>query len=207
MPELVPPQLDPAWGDRLNRRELERDVRRRGRTVVGRDSWKLERRQHFVESMSASRDALRRGDWETALRLLEEERAGLRARADEQAGRGSVLRRVRIVEEPLTPYMQWRLHLLRLCGECGESVRVVPSDKIDGAEITTPLPELVVLGGGTLYQVHYTDDGVPDGAVRYTEPALVGRWQRYVQRLHEVGEDVQSYFARKVAHLPAPASA
>lgn len=206
MPELMPPQLNPAWGEHLTLVDYKRDFRQRNEAINGQDSWRLERRQHFDELGLASRDALRRGEWEMALELMEEERAELRAVADEHAGRGSVFRRARVVEEPLTPYMQWQLHLLRLCDECGESVRVVTSDMLDGAEITTPLPELVVLGGRTLYQVRHTEEGVPDGAVRYTEPALVERWQRYIQRLHEVGEDVQAYFARKVAHLPAPAS-
>ena len=72
------------------------------------------------------------------------------------------------------------------------------------AEVGGPLPELVVLGGRVRYEVVYNDAGVPDGAVRFTDPAVVEGWERYVKRLHDAGEGIQSYYARCVAGLPAP---
>lgn len=204
MPDLTPPQLDPAWGVSLIRDDYRREFREHRDKIDGEDSWKLERRQHFDELGIPSRDALRRGDWDEALRLMEELRPEFVATAEGHARRGSVFRRARIVEEPLTPYMQWQLRLLRLCDECGESVRVVAAGMLDGHEVGGPLPELVVLGGRVLFQVRYTDAGVPDGGIRYTDTALVAAWQRYIQHLHEAGEDIRSYVSREVAHLPPP---
>jgi uncharacterized protein DUF6879 len=204
MLELTPPELVPDLGELLVREAYKRDFRQRDAEIRDRDSWKLERRQHFEEQGSASRDALRRGEWEEALRLLEETRGDLLAIAQDDARRGSLFHRVRVVEEPLTPYLQWQLHSLRLRAECGESVRIISAERLAAAEVRGLLPELVILGGRTLYQVRYTDAGAPDGAIRYTDPQLVRNWENYLRRLHETGEDVLSYFARQVAHLPPP---
>jgi hypothetical protein len=206
MSELTIPALDTAWGVPLAQTDYKRDFRERDAEIQGRDSWKLERRQHFEED-DASRDALRRGDWEEALRILEEERADVRAMGEEDARRGSIFRRVRIVEEPLSPYMQWELHSLRLWDECGIPVHVVTANAVAPAEARGELPELVILGGHTMYQVLYTDTGVPDGGIRYTEPALVESWESYIEQLYEHGENIQSYFTRHVAHLPPPVPA
>lgn len=207
MADLTPPELDPAQGERLVRADYWRDFDERKAEIDNRDSLKLERLQHFDEQDDPSRDALRRGEWEEALRLLEADRAEWTAAAEDFARFGSVFRRVRIVEEPLTSYMQWELHLLRLADECGVRARVLTADALGGAEADGLLPELVILGGRTMYLVRYTGSGVPDGALRFTDPQTVQRWDRYLRRLNEAGEDVQTYFERRVAHLPPPVPA
>jgi hypothetical protein len=202
--DLRAPALPPEQGERLARVVYKRDFRQRDAEVRGRDSWKLERRQYFEEQGSASRDALRRGKWEESLRLLEERRGNLLAAAREDERRGSFFHRVRVVEEPLTPYLQWELHSLRLRAECGERVRTVSAETVAVSESPGLLPEVVILGSRTLYHVLYTDSGVPHGATRYTHPTTVGRWENYISRLYEAGEDVRCYFDREVAHLPPP---
>lgn len=206
MLDLRAPALAREQGETLTRAVYRRDFRQRDAEIRERDSWKLERRQHFEEQGSASRDALRRGEWEEALRLLQERRGDLLASAREDERRGHCFHRVRVVEEPLTPYLQWELHSLRLRAEYGERVHVVSAGTVAASEEVGLLPEVTVLGGRTLYQVLYTDAGVPDGAVRFTDPDLVGRWERFIRSLYETGEDVTSYFDRKVAHLPPPKS-
>lgn len=205
MSDLTPPALDPGQGERLQQDAYRHDFMERDAKIQGRDSWKLERLQHFEED-DASRDALRRGEWQEALRLLEEERPDAVAAGEEDARRGSAFHRLRIVEEPLSPYMQWELHSLRLWDECGTPTRVLTTDKLHRAEADGTLPELVLLGGQTLYQVCYTDAGALDGAVRYSEAALVESWESYIKQLYEAAEGMQSYFARRVAHLPPPVS-
>jgi hypothetical protein len=202
--DLRAPALPAEQGERLIREIYKRDFRQRDAEIRDRDSWKLERRQHFEEQGSASRDALRRGDWEESLRLLEERRDDLLASYREDESRGSFFHRVRVVEEPLTPYLQWQLHSLRQRADCGERVRVVGADMVAASENAGLLPEVVILGGRTLYQVLYTDSGVSDGAVRYTDTELIGRWESYIKQLYGAGEDVVSYFDRQVAHLPPP---
>jgi hypothetical protein len=204
MLERMPSALDPEQGEYLDATAYRLDFRRQDAEIRHHDSWKLERRQHFEEQNHPSWEALRRGEWEESLRLLGENRANLLAVGREDARRGSVFRRTRVVEEPLTPYMQWQLHSLRQWDDCGVPVRVVNADELGGLEVDRRLPELVVLGGRVLYQVLYSDAGRAEGAVRYTDPGLVRTWEACLQRLHAAGEDIQSYFERRVAHLPAP---
>ena len=172
--------------------------------IDGQDSWKLERRQHFLEPGFASWEAFSRGDWDEALRLIKGERDYLQEFAQDNAQREVDLFRVRVVEEPLTPYLQWELHLLRLRAECGEKIRITGPEAVDALESAGPLPELLTLGNATTYRILYTDQGVLDGAVRFTDPGVTSRCRQFIQDLYSAGEDLSSYFTRKVLHLPPP---
>jgi hypothetical protein len=210
MPELHRPALDPAQGIRLPLADYHADFDERYARTRGRDCWKLERRQHFEEQNSPSREALRRGDLAGALRLLEERRPALRRSAGESQQRQTVFHRLRVIEWPLTPYLQWELHSLRIRTEEGvEVVRIADAAALTAYEGSAgPLPELVILNGDTLFQVVYTDAGVPDGAVRFTEPALVAAWETFIRTLYGRAEDVGPFVSRMTApppaHLPVP---
>jgi hypothetical protein len=61
-----------------------------------------------------------------SLALADEMRGGIaeyQRRLDEQ---GIVQRRVWIVELPLSDYLQWELHVLRIRADLGERIRVLP---------------------------------------------------------------------------------
>ncbi len=204
MPDLKAPCLQRARGERLTLAEYDHDFDERYARILGRDSWKLERLQHFEEHDNPSREALRRGDWDEACRLLEQRRDGLREAAEQDRRQRTVFHRVRVVEKPFTAYLQWELHSLRIKTEYDEVVRVVDADRLELPESDAPLPEIVLLGGETLYEVIYTDAGVLDGAVRFTDPELVKAWEDFVRGLYDKGEDIRSYFEREVAPLPPP---
>ncbi|MDX3225567.1 hypothetical protein PV419_07600 [Streptomyces sp. ME19-01-6] len=138
------------------------------------------------------------------MRLLDEEREALLKTAQRDRERGTAFHRVRVVEEPLTPYMQWELHALRVQSESGKKVRVVTPAALGTLETPGLLPEVVVVGGQILYQVVYTEAGVLDGAIRFTDAELTKRWESFIKELYEAGEDLLSYFERRVAHLPPP---
>lgn len=193
-----------ARGDRLATAVYRQDFRQRDKKIIGRDSWKFERLQHFEELDSPSWDAFRRGDWQEALQLLKAKRDRWEKIAREDRERRSVFHRVRVVEEPLTPYLQWELHALRVQGESGTPVRVVSAERLRPLEISGPLPEVVTLGGQVLYEVLYTESGVLDGAVSFDDSGVIGHWEVFIQGLYEDGEDIVSYVDRHVAHLPTP---
>lgn len=202
MPEPCAPALLPdAHGKRLTRDHYREEFRERDSAIHGVSSWKLERRQHFEEIGNASRNAFLDGDPATSLRLLEERRDAIRAAVADDESRDSYFHRVRIVQEPFTPYLRWQLHSLRLRAECGERIRVVPVGEVAEHEAEHRLPEVVVLGGSVLYQVLYTDRGRPDGAVRYDDAAIVESWESFIGKLYENGEDLAEYFRRKSAAL------
>ncbi len=207
MPDLLAPGLPDELGDRLTREDYKRDFRERRAAIRDGESWKFERLQHFEETNDDSREALRRGDWPTVLRLFEAEREALVRRARDEAARGAVFHRIRVVEEPLTPYVQWELHWLRLSAECGHSVRVLPASAVAAMEGDALLPELNLLDSRVLYRVLYSGAGQPDGAIRFTDLSTVTNWTVNLRELYAVAEDVQSYFDRAVADLPPPPAA
>lgn len=204
-PTPLPPDIAHDRGVRLAGADYKRDFRERQAAIRDGASWKLERRQYFEEQGDPSRDALTRGDWQGALRVFDEERDGQIAKARENKRRGYAFHRVRVVEHPVTAYVQWELHALRQQAELGgNSVRIVTGESVAEAETAHPLPEIVVLGGRTLYHVLYSDAGRPSGAVRFTDSHQVGAWEAYIRSLYETGEDIATYFAREIAPLPAP---
>ncbi|MFJ2953853.1 DUF6879 family protein [Streptomyces sp. NPDC087270] len=206
MLDLDAPPLPTERGERFDVPGYRADFRERRAAIRDGDSWKLERLQHF-EEVDPSRDALRRGDWGEALRLFEADRDSVRTAAEQDASRNHRFHRLRVVEEPLTPYVQWELHWLQMRAEYGHRIRVVSSGDIVGAESAVPLPELTLLDDRTLYRVLYTEAGATEGAVRFTDAAIVTPWAAYLRSLYAAAEDMTSYFHRAVAPLPPPPAA
>ncbi|MGF1430410.1 DUF6879 family protein [Kitasatospora sp. LaBMicrA B282] len=204
----MPEPIAGAVGERLSVSEYRADFAAREFAVDGHDSWKLERRQQFAEPTRPTWVAFAAGDWPASMRLNEERRAALlryNARAAEHRIR---LLRVRVVEEPFTPYLIWELHTLRLRAECGELIRVVDAQAVARHETRAVLPELVTLGPDTVYEIAYDAAGALAGAVRHTDPALTARVTAFIAQLYAQGEDLSEFFARRrVAGLVPPAGA
>jgi hypothetical protein len=206
MLDLRAPSLPSELGERLDRAAYRGDFRARRKAIRNGESWKLERRQHFEED-SPSRDALRRGDWSEVLRLFEARRGEVREVADSDRQRNSPFRRLRVVDEPLTPYMQWELHWLHLRAEVGLATRVLLAKEVADAETAGPLPEIVVLDDRVLYEVLYTETGASQGSRRFTDPEIIGPWVAYIKQAYAAAEDIRTYFERVVAPLPPPPAA
>jgi hypothetical protein len=202
MPESA--RLGVLGGVRLPLGKYREEFRAAQWAMPGQDSWKLERRQHFREPGFASWEAFARGDWDTALRLMEDEREYLAEFSAKAAQLGIALYRVRVVEEPIDPYLQWELHLLKLRAECGELIRVLTGNQVSLHEADGPLPEIVTLGSSTLYHILYDDMGELTGAVRVTDPSAVAAAAELARHLYERGEDLAAFFERLVAPLPPP---
>lgn len=196
--------LDTAQGERLEQGAYVKDFLQRKSAIDGQEMWKLERRQSFQEPGQANWEAFARGDWDEALRLNEGHRDAVHAATQEERRRGIEFRRVRVVETPIVPYVQWELNALRVREEAGEMIRVVGPEPIRELEGEGPLPELINVGDETLYEIRYDVQGVADGAVRHTDPRLVTRFKQLCRVLYERGEDLHDFFDREVAHLPPP---
>lgn len=196
--------LDRSAGQRLSEAEYRADFRKIFWTITEHDFWKLERVQVFQEPGDDSWEAFDRGDWPQALRLIEQRRESFLDDARRMDAMGLTSYRVRVVATPVTPYLQWELHLLRLMGECSDRIRVATPQQIAHLEKAGPVPEVVTLGNHATYEILYTDDGILDGAIRYTDADITTRCREIIQRLYAAGEDVSTFFDRDVAHLPAP---
>lgn len=166
--------------------------------------WKLERLQHFEEPGDDSWVAFNEGDWRRSLALLEEREPALRRHYARMSGSGFETWRIRIVEHPLTDYMQWELQLLRLRDRLGGHTRVLLASSIAEFERNGLLPELITLGDDVMYEILYDQEGALEGAILFTGAHLVSRCRGFIQRLYAKGEPITTYFEREVASLEPP---
>ncbi|MEO3812171.1 DUF6879 family protein [Sphaerisporangium sp. B11E5] len=162
--------------------------------------WKLERAQHFHEPYEPSWVAMTEGEWHRSLRLIEDMRRAFPAEYEGFAE----FRRIRVVDPPLTPYMQWELHVLAARAEAGERARVVRASAVRRYEPSRPLPELLILDDDLMYEVLYDHAGRHLGGRRLTDPRVIGPCRAALADLYDQGEDLPAYHRREVVPLPPP---
>ncbi|MFE2847272.1 DUF6879 family protein [Streptomyces scopuliridis] len=197
--------LADATGDRLELDVYLKDFDKHFWHAGSAGFWKLERRQTFRESGVNSWEAFFRGEWGKALSLISEQRGHYERYFRKIADHGFGLHRVRVVEEPISAYLQWELHLLRLKEQCGEDTRVVGLDGIALLESDGTLPEIAIIGSSVLYEIIYDGDGNLIGGTKYTDRRVIAECKRIILGVYESGERLNSFFGRRVASLPAPA--
>jgi hypothetical protein len=191
-------------GEFLSQADYKADFRAVYSTIAGQKLWKLERRQHFREPGVEDWEAFARGDWERALELIEEDRHSTTDLQAKAIHLGISQYRVRVVEQPICPYLQWELHALKVRAERGAHIRVVPVDLVRELEVEGQLPELVALGPSVAYRILYTDSGEPAGGVKIIDRKVVERVIDLTRYLYAAGEDLTTFFERIVAPLPPP---
>jgi len=196
--------FNPTDGEPLPLDTYLADYEQRFWAITDHDFWKLERQQTFQEPGFGSWKAFAQGRWDEALRLIDAEREGFEEYFARLAKHQIAFTRVRVVEEPIAPYLQWELHVLHLRQACGERVRVIGPDTISRLETDRPLSELITLGDDAMYQIQYNQEGVLDGALRFTDRATITRCRNLIEDLYAEGEDLSSYFPRVVARLTPP---
>lgn len=164
------------------------------------DIWKLERAQFFREPGNPSWEAFEAGRWRDAIDLAAADEPELTDHFASLADRGSHFFRVRAVETPLTDYLLWELHVLRVRASAGEKIRVVLPALLTSAEEI----ELVLLGDVAGYAVDYRDDGTARGAAKFVDRGAIARCTAAIRDIYGRGEDLERFFAREVAPLGAP---
>ncbi|MER6448440.1 DUF6879 family protein [Streptomyces venezuelae] len=165
---------------------------------------KLERGQEFKERGFPSWEAFAAGDWERSLSLIGEKRSIYAQQFREAARLGILERRLRVVEFPVTPYVQWELFVLRLRVELGDNIRVLDARKISEIEESRCVPEVVILGDVAMYEVLYDDDGNAMGSNRFTDKALIQEVANGFNVLYERADDFDEFFIREISVLDPP---
>ncbi|MFF7471824.1 DUF6879 family protein [Streptomyces sp. NPDC008092] len=165
---------------------------------------KLERGQHFKERGFPSWEAFAAGDWTRALSLAAERRDDYAQELQKAAQLGVPHRRLRVVEFPITPYVQWEFFVLRVRVDVGDDIRVLDARKISDIEKDRPVPEVVILGEVAMYEVVYDDDGNAAGANRFTDRALIRETSLGFDTLYERGEGFSDFFGREIVPLGPP---
>lgn len=197
--------LDGLRGDLLTLADYVADAdERQFYLAAGHDSWKLERQQRFNEPAEPSWVAFSQGRWEESMWLLEDARKGIQKFFQEATKYHVNLYRVRVVAEPLSPYLQWEFRYLRIAVEYGEKIRIVDLERIKKFEENGPLPELLTAGTDTVYRILYTDEWEANAALRYVSPGANKQCVQFIRGLYAVGEELTTYFDHKVAHLAPP---
>ncbi|GIH10064.1 hypothetical protein Rhe02_81310 [Rhizocola hellebori] len=158
---------------------------------------KLERQQHFQELDTPSWDAASAGDWQLSLELMQ------------TAGGPELIttfarRRLRVVELPVTPYLQWELHWYRRPGNEDEQIRVIDPAAIAGYETAQLLPELVILGPLAMFEVIYNQEKFLAGGRQILAHDIIAACRADFEQLWEQGEDLDAFFTREIAPLPPP---
>ncbi|MFF2806363.1 DUF6879 family protein [Streptomyces sp. NPDC058000] len=165
---------------------------------------KLERGQSFQERGFPSWEAFAAGEWNRALSLIEEKREIYATQFQKAAALGILQRRIRVVEFPVTPYVQWELFVLRLRVELGDNIRVLDSRRISEIEADHLVPEAVILGDEVMYEVVYDDDGNAAGANRITDQVAIEETSAGFDVLYRQSEDFMEFFNREIAPLDPP---
>jgi hypothetical protein len=193
-----------AAGERLEYDDYVASVEKDYQHVGDPGFWKLERRQCFQEPEMPSWRAFASGDWFEAVRLAQELRPALEAEYRQDAELGIRSWWIKVVEFPISPYIQWAFEPLRVRAQSGERMRVVRAEQIEEYEQDEPLPEMITVGADVMYDINYDDEGRPAGGTRIDDPAVVARCQRFIARLYAIGEDVDTFYRREIARLAPP---
>ncbi|MEV7425982.1 MULTISPECIES: DUF6879 family protein [unclassified Streptomyces] len=188
---------------RLDRPHYHEEYYRTLRSGIGHLN-KLERGQNFKERGFASWEAFAAGRWDEALSLIEEKRDAYIRQVEETDRLGVMQRRLRVVEFPVTPYVQWELHVLRLRVEVGDQIRLLDARTIADIEKQRDVPEVVILGSVAMFEVRYDSDGNAAGADHYTDPELIAETSAGFDELYTRGETYADFFDREIAPLPPP---
>lgn len=159
-------------------------------------SWKLERRQVFQEPDVPSWGAMAKGDRERSLALADEMREGIAEHQRRLDAQGIIQRRLRIVELPLSDYLWWELYVLRIRADLGERIRVLSPSAVASWETSGSLPEIILLGKHTTYQVRHDQDGIVTGAKLLADPEVTTACRAEMAALWEKGEDLASFLTR-----------
>ncbi|MFI7102658.1 DUF6879 family protein [Streptomyces sp. NPDC050161] len=166
--------------------------------------WKLERQQSFKEPGYDSWEAFARGEWGESMRLLEAGRADMAEYHRKVDRHGFEARRIRVVDEPLTDYMQWELHALRIREQCGGPVHIIGADQVAQFEGDGPLPEIYTLGSHVMYQAVYDGQGILESVRKFVDRQLILQCQKFIHRLYDSGEPLEGWFDARVAPLSPP---
>ena len=168
----------------------------------GTTFWKFERGQHYAEPANPSWVAFNEGNWELALELIEAERDRLTEHHTELDAQGIRTHRVRIINTPLTPYLQWELHYLNLRHQTGGPIHIYPAHLLDPLEHYGPvLPDLNICAPQAMYIPGYDHNGVLEHATKYPWSGAI---TRFVEDLYQLGQPIDEFFNTHIAHLPPP---
>jgi hypothetical protein len=173
--------------------------------------WKLETAQHFAEPGNPSWDAFNQGNWGKALELHTARTEALLDYHEQCTEYGITTKRVRVVKQPVTPYLQWEMYLLVLRDATGGPIRILPGNQFTPFEkdcYNRPMgpffPEVCGMDKTVMYEHLYDEHGVMYETIKYTDFDTITKFKHLTDTLYKDAEPIGPYFLRHIKPLPAP---
>ena len=164
---------------------------------------KLESAQHFIEPGNDSWELFRDNHWEAALEVVMGMETEIYDSFRDLQSRGITTKRLRLIEEPLSPYVQWELHILNVRARAGEDIRVMRNGEAAIALNIQPR-ELLFLDEIAMFDIKYSINGLLIGANEYRYELDVAELRDRINELFEKAEPLSGYFDKRVKSLPPP---
>ena len=202
----MPYQLDHTTGEHLDNEAFYEDFNNHFWNCD--QFWKLESAQHFAEPGNPSWEAFNAGNWDDALKLHDDRTADLLDYHEQCTEYGITTRRVRVVKQPITPYLQWEMHLLFLRDASGGPIRILPGEQFAPFETDTPtgprFPEVCGMDKSVMYEHLYDDHGVMYKTIKYTDLATITNFKYVTDTLYSQAQPIAPYYLRHIKPLPTP---
>jgi hypothetical protein len=98
----------------------------------------------------------------------------------QQVSNGKTIARVRVLDEPPTPYQQWEMWAAPWHKDAGEDIRYMPRSRAEA--IGVPMGDWWLLDESRLILMRFTDSGEIAGKELVTDPAVITSYLA-IQRL------------------------
>lgn len=158
---------------------------------------KLECRQTYQElETNRSQEAYSRGDVAQAEELLLNEAEADRPLYDDIKSRGIEYARLRLVEEPLTPYLNYELLAYRIRAKMGEVIEIVRCDAVRGLTGDDYF-DFLLFDRHTALIHDYGDTGLQSGGWVTEDPAVLASLERTATGLRRVALTLGQFLAAK----------
>lgn len=206
---MIPPQ----WATRTGRRLTLDEFGRQFSKAWSRIEWrflKLECWQAYQElDANKSQEAYRRGDLDQAMELLRKEAETDRRLYDDIRSRGIDYSRIRLVQEPLSPYLDYELVAYRVCPV---TVRTVPAYRIRAnvgevievvrCDSTLSLPnedlfDFLLFDRHTALIHDYGDAGLQAGGWLTRDPEVLASLESRADELRQAAVPLEQFLAAK----------
>lgn len=191
---MIPPQWAVQNSQRLDLDEF-------GSRFV--DAWsrmqsrflKLECWQAYQErATNKSQAAFNKGEVDRAWDLLRREAEADRPLYEDVQARGVDYARIRLVQEPLTPYLEYELTAYRIRAEMGENIEVVRC----GREFTLPNEDhfdFLLFDRHTALIHDYGDEGLQSGGWLSTDTDVIASLERVATNLQQKAIPLREFVA------------
>jgi hypothetical protein len=141
---------------------------------------------------NTSQEAYDRGDVEKARELLNHEAEADRPLYDDVEKRGIDYARIRLVQEPLTPYLEYELTSYRIREEMGENIEIVrrpPHERLPDEDHF----DFLLFDRSRALIHDYGDTGSQSGGWGTSEPAVILRLEECALRLRRAATPLRQF--------------